>query len=299
MSLLTVQDFSCLKSVEFYGAPVVAIIGPQGSGKSVTTKLHYYCSEILNDHVHAAERGDTFEVFKKHLANKFRNWFPPSAWGDGRFNIQFHSGDFYVRILRRLKNGCPSDELAFSFSPWFEEFFEQSYASFKELKIRSLDEDLFSGDAGAVGDAVEDTLRLRNRVRSRIRMRLRDDFVQSQTFIPAGRAFYTSLSKLVAGFDVVGNVDPVTIKFAKFFSEIRDRNSRLSPSYKVRRFSREFRDTQDSHSQRFFGNYILYLAGQFRHKLPHKERCHEPQYHQPHLSRRSQGRCALGSLALA
>ena len=38
-----------------------------------------------------------------------------------------------------------------------------------------------------------------------------------------------------------------------------------------------------------FGNYILYLAGHIRHKMPTERHGHEHQYLRPHLPRRSQG----------
>jgi predicted ATPase len=48
MPTLTVTDFSCLKEATFNLATINVIIGPQGSGKSVTTKLFYFCTDILN-----------------------------------------------------------------------------------------------------------------------------------------------------------------------------------------------------------------------------------------------------------
>jgi len=54
---------------------------------------------------------------------------------------------------------------------------------------------------------------------------LKGEFLRSQTFVPAGRAFFTSIGRLVAGFEQAGSLDPVTIKFARLFA-----NSKYPPA---------------------------------------------------------------------
>jgi hypothetical protein len=46
----------------------------------------------------------------------------------------------------------------------------------------------------------------------------------SQTFIPAGRAFFTSIGRLVAAIEQGSSLDPVTVKFAKLFAALRERS---------------------------------------------------------------------------
>jgi len=119
MTTLTVSDFSCLSDATFVLAPINVIIGPQGSGKSVTTKLFYFFSQILPGFSQYAERGESLESYKRHLTTQFGVWFPPSAWGKGRFNITYSSGLFSVRILRRTTKRGVIDEVSISFCEWF------------------------------------------------------------------------------------------------------------------------------------------------------------------------------------
>lgn len=258
MTILNITNFSCLKEAEFEVTPVVAIIGPQGSGKSVTTKLNYFFADILDLHIKAAERGDSFEEFKRTIGKNFRSWFPPSAWGKERFNISYSSGDFYVRILRRTKNNRPTEDLAISFSDWFEDFYRKSLSAFNSIKKRSLDQDLFDQAARGSTDPFDDIWRLRDTLRSRISKELRSDFVNSQTFIPAGRAFFTSIGKMVAGFDNFSNLDPITIRFAKLFLNLRERNASFGGNIFNRRMGDEFRARNNDFTDRLFGGEIVY-----------------------------------------
>ena len=260
MGTLSVWGFSCLSDVSFETRPVVAIIGPQGSGKSVMTKLHYFVADILSDHVAAAERGETFEEFKRSLANKFRNWFPPAAWGGKRFNINYSSGDFNVRILRRYKSGKVSDELAFSFSDWFEEFYNSSRQSFTRIKERALSDEIALDENSRLTDPFEQSFRMRGELRLRLARRLGADFIDSQTFIPAGRAFFTSIGKLVAAFRNLGALDPLTIEFAERFSSLRARNSSLRLASRFRNLGPEFHARDRLYRERFFGGEIVYQA---------------------------------------
>jgi hypothetical protein len=227
VATLTVSEFSCLHYAVFTLSPVNIIIGPQGSGKSVTTKLFYFFTDMLSNSLQAAERGDTYEQFKKHLARQFAMWFPSSAWGSGRFNLSYVAEPFTARVLRRVKKGELTDEVAVTFSDWFADTYDwmrdqfQAGADSSEL---DLDTDL------AVVDVIDRAFRTREQITRRFSQQLGANYLSQQTFIPAGRAFFTSIGRLVAGIEQAGSLDPVTIKFAKLFANLRDRMIVRSPT---------------------------------------------------------------------
>lgn len=72
MATLAVHEFSCLKDIEFQVAPVTILIGPQGSGKSVTTKLTYFFFDQLNRQYQSAENAVDLEDFRREAARQFR-----------------------------------------------------------------------------------------------------------------------------------------------------------------------------------------------------------------------------------
>lgn len=246
MILLTIEDFSCIRSARFELAPVTVLIGPQGSGKSVTTKLFYFCVDALSRQYVSAERGIDFDEFKRDTARLFKSWFPPSAWGRRRFNISFQAGNFSIRFLRRMTRGNPSDEVAVTFSDFFKVQYEELLSSYERLKTNDLDEE-------ALVRRSESGWRIRDQSIAKLSKELGSDFLESQIFIPAGRAYFTSIGRIVAAFEQA-SLDPVTIKFAKIFANLRDFASR-------RLYSRQNRERQverDAVMDKLFGGKIKF-----------------------------------------
>ncbi|MFC3580610.1 AAA family ATPase [Sphingomonas hylomeconis] len=255
MPTLNISEFSCLTEASFTLAPVNVIIGPQGSGKSVTTKLFYFFADILSNAIQYAERGDSIDDVKKILSKHFALWFPPSAWGPGRFNITYTADMFTVRVLRRRRNNKLSDEVAITFSEWFYDLYEGILDVFKDVR-----------EGGAAG--IDDTLnvnavldrsyRARDIANRRIIKSLGDEYLAQQTFIPAGRAFFTSIGRLVAGFEQAGSLDPVTIKFAKLFAGIRDRSSRRFNAGQASRLGTDFVERRAMFMDKLFGGSVVF-----------------------------------------
>ncbi|MDR6952668.1 hypothetical protein J2X65_002027 [Ancylobacter sp. 3268] len=251
---MTIADFCCLKDASITLSPVNIIIGPQGSGKSVTTKLFYFFNDILSSFIQFAERGDSIEDYKKSLARQFTMWFPPSAWGSQRFNLNYTAASFSVRILRRKAAGKFADDVAITFSDWFTKYYSQTSELFDKYKAG---EDLDSEAKSLLTESIDRVWRVRDVIIRQLNQKLEDEFLSEQTFIPAGRAFFTSIGRLVAGLEQAGNLDPVTIKFARIFANIRDRDSSRS-SYRIARLGDEFIERRNVFMNLFFGGEIHY-----------------------------------------
>lgn len=217
---LNIDDFSCIKTARFELAPVTVLIGPQGSGKSVTTKLLYFFIDVLARQYATADRGDDMDDFKKDTVRLFKSWFPPAAWGRKRFNISFASGPFTVRVLRRTSKGLPTDDVTITFSEFFRHQYAQlvdDYNDFRATKV-SKSSDLHRSSEGS--------WKIREKSASILAAELGSSYIQFQTFVPAGRAFFTSIGRLVAAVDQGSSLDPVTLRFAKLFASLRDYASR-------------------------------------------------------------------------
>ncbi len=254
MPTLYIKDFSCISEASLDIAPVNVIIGPQGSGKSVTTKLLYFFIDTLSNFVQFAERGDSIDSLKKSLAKQFYLWFPPSAWGGGRFNISYTSGAFDMRVLRRRSGGVPSDEVSIKFSEWFNDFYDEVRSNFA-AQLKQLEDDIDVEALGAV--PYERSLRTREVAVNRLAAALKGEFISQQTFIPAGRAFFTTIGRLVAGFEQAGSLDPVTVKFARLFANLKDRNSRLL-NHRISRLGTEYHSKRDNFMNQLFGGELRF-----------------------------------------
>lgn len=222
MARIQISDFSCVKHADITLTDINVIIGPQGSGKSVTTKLFNFFTDIISDFQRSAEDGLTFSEYKKQLHKRFNVWFPPAAWGSERFNISYSAGDFSVRALRKREKGRLSDEVSITFSKWFEGIYEFACTSFREVAERKAEMQV--AEDYSVTSFLEISWRVRANINSKISEELNETFYLQQTFIPAGRAFFTSIGRLVAGIEHAGSLDPVTLKFAKVFANWRDRS---------------------------------------------------------------------------
>lgn len=252
MPNIHISHFSCLDDVAFSLSPVNILIGPQGSGKSVTTKLFYFLTDVCSNFVPAAERGDSIEAYKKLVARRFAIWFPPAAWGEKRFIINYGSGNFSIRVMRRRSQSRLSDDVAITFSDRFVTFFQESCDLFAKAAKRAETD-------RSVGTrfALEGLWRTRELLERKLTQELDGDYVASQTFIPAGRAFFTSIGSLVAGFDQAGNLDPVTIQFAKLFLSLKDRNARLLDN-RLSRLSSDFREKRKLFMSNLIGGQIKF-----------------------------------------
>jgi len=253
MSILTVHDFSCLRHVELDVAPVMVLIGPQGSGKSVTTKLLYFFYDQLNRLTQCAEKGVDLSDFKKEAARQFRSWFPPSAWGPGRFNITFSAGPFSARVLRRQSRGTVTDDVAITFSDYFYEHYEALLSSLSNTR----NDDLASS-SHEIRKSFDRIWAVRETFEKKISQDLGSQYVSSQIFVPAGRAFFTSIGRLVAAFDQGSSIDPVTLRFAKFFAALRDRGGMPWFRSSAERDDRESRATRKSVMNQLFGGEIKF-----------------------------------------
>jgi predicted ATP-dependent endonuclease of OLD family len=218
MPILNINNFSCLKKAKFKLSPINVIIGPQGSGKSVTTKLFYFFSEIISNFIDSAEKNISLEKFKLTLTKDFCNWFPPPAWGKFAFKLHYKAGAFEVIITREEKNKSLTDNLVINFSPWFEGVYDAACKLFSTLdnSIENIN------DREKVQENIEAIFRVKRLIRSDLIREIGRDNVLNQIYIPAGRAFITSLTKLISSLEQNSYRDPITIKFAQTFANIRD-----------------------------------------------------------------------------
>jgi predicted ATPase len=215
MRNLTVRDFSCIESASLDLGRLTVLIGPQASGKSVLSKLSYFFYKLLDDQFELIQDGHDFASFRRHVRQKFIEWFPKSAWGNKEFTIEFASGDFQVKI----KRGSLRDSTSGSMRVWYSQFFEEQYTkAFEEFKAAL--EKYKDKDHGAM--QFDAFYKIRSAAVSNLSKRLGEDFVQAKLFIPAGRSFFTSFGKAVVAFEQGGVLDPATLDFGRFIAAVRD-----------------------------------------------------------------------------
>lgn len=220
MATITIQDFSCISKAQIELGRLTVIIGPQASGKSVISKLIYFFNDILSRQFQFLEDEKPISLFYSDINDEFKKWFPPSAWGGKKFSIIYSSGDYHAKIVRRGSKSLPRDEITFSASPLFESAYMTFTDRYRAAKIRAKgrksSDDEFDRE-------LESLWRVRSAAEEDLKQALGIDYVRWQTFVPAGRSFFTSIGKAVAAFDQGGMLDPVTIRFGRLFTSLRER----------------------------------------------------------------------------
>lgn len=248
MITLEIEDFSCIKKAKFELAPVTILIGPQGSGKSVTTKILYFCIDILSLQHDWALNQMSMEEVKKDIAKRFALWFPPSAWGLNKSKIYFQAGEYTVRFMRRLRSGNPSDDMSVAFSRFFTEQYKELCDAYKKISDRDVENN-------ALLRRPEATWKVQAEYEKKLNTILGNNFFENQTFIPAGRAFFTSIGRIVAAIEQGSTLDPVTIRFAKLFANLRDFASR---GIFLRRIGSEDVRNNKSFTEKLFNGHIKF-----------------------------------------
>ncbi|PSO19506.1 AAA family ATPase [Bradyrhizobium sp. MOS003] len=217
MTTLRIKDFSCVDEAELHLSQLTILIGPQATGKSVITKLVYFFYDILDRQFRALEDEEDLESFRMTLSADFKKWFPPSAWGGKKFEISFTAGAFFVKVTRvgGRKKSMDTESVRVVFSPWFERQYAATLKSYQERRSAR-------SNRNRSPAILDDFWRVREAATKALEQELGKEYVGWQLFVPAGRSFFTSVGKAIAAFEYSGMLDPLTVKFGRFFAAIRD-----------------------------------------------------------------------------
>ncbi|GHH53158.1 AAA family ATPase [[Pseudomonas] boreopolis] len=212
---LVVKDFSCIKSADIDLASLTVLIGPSASGKSVLSKLAFFFNDLFSEQWQLVEEGKGFDAFKEHVKEKFKEWFPVEAWGGGKFVLEFSAGAFQVRISRIEYRKKLGDNTRI----WFSQFFESQYVAaldfYRSFLKKSADE--------IIGHrAINASYEFREKLRQVNRKELGEDYHEIQTFIPAGRSFFTSVGKSIVAFEHGRVLDPLILRFGRLYAGLRE-----------------------------------------------------------------------------
>lgn len=249
MPLLTVQKFSCIDYAALDLRPMTVLIGKQASGKSVLAKLFYFFSSIPNGLFGHIEEGETPKLFKKSLAKQFSEWFPPAAWGSKEFSIHYESGPLWMRLTRKGATRRPSADVEIEISPLLAKHYETMLREYRKRDKLVSDEDEF---ALHFSDGL---WRLRSESYGYLSKSIGADYVSSQIFIPAGRAFYTTLQRTVSVFEEGSQVDDITKRFGRLFISIIDGETFFAPT-KLNNRIREFYARQKNDFAKILGGEL-------------------------------------------
>lgn len=213
MKKLHVQNFSCIETATLEMRRVTLIIGPQASGKSVLCKLAHFFIDIPAIQASAIYKSEPYEKFSARVKKAFTDWFPPAAWGQGKFKIEFSAGDYSASVSRSVYADRIRDDCKIKFSAEFKKNYEELLKETKASREAT-------PEHGVLFFPLE--YRVQELVQKSMHQLMGRDAVDNQVFIPAGRSFFTSIGKAIAVFDQGKLLDPLILRFGRMYAASRD-----------------------------------------------------------------------------
>lgn len=214
MQKLTVKSFSCITEAELDFQRLTVLIGPQASGKSVLCKLAYFFIDALFYQIESINRGAPIGDYINALHDRFCDWFPVKAWGGGKFELSFLAGSFGIAVSRKIYRKQLKDDFSLKLNEATREAYEKNlrWAEATKKKAKS-EEDL----------TMSFNWRVYETIGKSVQALMGADAVSTQTFIPAGRSFFTSVGKALAAFEQGRMLDPLTIRFGRTYTAYKER----------------------------------------------------------------------------
>lgn len=201
MEKLIIQNFGGIESLEIEFKPINVLIGPQGVGKSIVIKLHYFFSDLK---IVLSELDSTdFEVAITNSIQRFDTFFPKSGRNNTDSTILFHSDSYQFRVVSSFETGTILTSLFIENQPerltqeenkLEEDSRSSHYFNLQKNKNRTSKEELF--------------------------------------FIPAGRNIFPNIDELI--YDIIKkgiDIDPFIIEFGDLYRNFKSYFIKISDDF--------------------------------------------------------------------
>ncbi len=195
MRKLTVKNFSVIKEAELEFGKITVLIGPQSSGKSLLCKLaHFLSKEVIEQAVTYIARGKNLAEFKSAIIGMFLNRFTSGSISEKSYVAELTEGNYAIKIFGKYETR--DGEIGCDFSKTFVEL----YAALRAKHATT-------GNIVGIPETSSEFT-----IWTELNLLLTDPVIVRTTYIPAGRAFFTSAS---LGFNALQNpdIDPLIRKF--------------------------------------------------------------------------------------
>jgi ABC-type phosphate transport system ATPase subunit len=192
MEKLRIQNFAGIKALDFEFKSINILIGPQGSGKSVTVKLHYFFKSFFHGLALSIMAERSGQELDNQQKENFIRFFPKDTWPDGNFKITYSLNDFQISLER------VNSQIKFDYSENLKKAISRIREVYTdEVRIHHLRN-------------IEALVRIRELIRAEIG----NYSIYEQFFIPAGRSFFANIQRSI--FSLLSDktaLDPFLIEF--------------------------------------------------------------------------------------
>lgn len=210
MEKIKIENFAGIKLMNFEFKSINILIGPQGSGKSVTVKLLYFFKSFFEEVIKSIDSEESKRDLDKKQKDEFINYFPKESWPKTNFKITYTINK--TRIFIEKKDNI----LNFDYSDNLKK------AILKGKKIYSDDKKMVLDNP-----RLSSTTNKRNNIK-KLRELICEEMSPlasyQQLFIPAGRSFFANIQKNIFSFlNDNRSFDPFFIEFGSFYEIMKER----------------------------------------------------------------------------
>ncbi len=213
MERIIISQFAGLNEVTLETAPIMVLIGPPASGKSISAKLLYFFREIGSRLSAAATDSRNVDEYRAECRKRFCRYFPAESWGDAGFSITYKIKNQHVSITYTPREGKLGEELV---ELSWSEFYESALARIAERR-RGFHKATTESEPEKLEEA---NRRLREEIGAEIDQTLGNAGRFQQIFIPAGRAFFAVVqASIFRTLESGQDLDPFLVAFGAFLEE--------------------------------------------------------------------------------
>lgn len=208
MEKIKIENFAGIKSMDFEFKSINILIGPQGSGKSITVKLLYFFKNFFTEILRSIDSDESKRELDKKQKEKFITYFPKDSWPKGNFKITYTLETTTITIEK------VNNQLIFGYSDNLKKVITK-------IRKLSLDEKKrISEDPKRSSFSFK--RELNEKLEKCFKQEISSETMYSQFFIPAGRSFFANIQKSIFSFlSDNRSLDPFLIEFGSFYENLK------------------------------------------------------------------------------
>ena len=206
MEQIKIENFAGIKSMEFDFKSINILIGPQGSGKSITVKLLFFFKHFITDITSLIYSGGDKKEFDNRQKTIFTNYFPKESWPKGDFQISYilDTSTIYVK-----KN---NNKLTIGYSENIKKAISKAISIYAGRKTNT------DKNTSMISLFLNPTKEIEDYIGNEISTVA----TYEQFFIPAGRSFFANIQKNIFSFlNDNRSLDPFLIKFGSSYENLK------------------------------------------------------------------------------
>ena len=184
------------------------LIGPQGSGKSVTVKLMYFFKNFINEIVKNIENEESKRDLDKNQKEIFLNFFPKETWPKDDFLIVYKNNITSISLKK------VDSKIIFENSENLKKLLKKGKKIYTSEKAKYANDHKISN--------FRFKRELSDKIKKCIQEELGVESTFEQFFIPAGRSFFANIQSTIFSFlSDNRSLDPFLIEFGSFYESLK------------------------------------------------------------------------------